>query len=445
MFRIAAGEELPFSQADICQQGWAIEARVYAENPFRGFLPSLGTVFGYSEPATNVSSEHSLPPSSLDGLKVPERVLEVGFDSGGVRIDSGIADGVVVSSYYDPLLSKVISYGPDRDTAIDRLGEALDSYVIGGFQTNISFLRAVTRNNRFRTGDITTNFVSDEYPDTVSVVQSLKASGSDKARGFGAGITLNHDELVDALAVVGKMYFDEAEVSVVAIPPSGRSPCRCMFEAYDVTGSKLCSGELELVEGTGLLAVTIGEVDGETEADIGMRSSSDIMRGRKERKIRILGVQELAGGDSGVVAAEIDGKRSTLSRRGSTPHGGAGVWKVMHKGSLLDVRVGRVVEEELVRQVGGWPVSERRSNGLGSDGTVRAPMAGHVVSIAVQVGDAVGVGQEVIVLEAMKMQNSLKSDVAGVVRAIRNVRPGDAVAIDQPLIELELLKASGKT
>src|SRR3954453_5300654 len=134
MIRVAAGDRLPFGQEDVRLNGGAIEARVYAEDPRRGFLPSVGRLVRYEEPR-----------------------------GGGVRVDSGICEGGEVSLFYDPMIAKLCAYGPDRATAIRRLREALDAFVIRGPGHNIPFLAAVLANPRFAEGRLSTGFIAEEY------------------------------------------------------------------------------------------------------------------------------------------------------------------------------------------------------------------------------------------------------------------------------------------
>jgi propionyl-CoA carboxylase alpha chain len=135
MIRVAAGEPLPFDQHDIKLAGWAIEARVYAEDPTRNFLPSIGRLVRY------------LPPTGE-----------------GIRLDTGVFEGAEISVYYDPLIAKLVASGPDRETAIDRLRGALDDFYVAGVQHNIPFLAAVAAKPRFRAGTLSTDFIGEEFP-----------------------------------------------------------------------------------------------------------------------------------------------------------------------------------------------------------------------------------------------------------------------------------------
>jgi propionyl-CoA carboxylase alpha chain len=136
MIRIAAGEKLPFDQQTVRQQGWAIEARVYAEDPTRNFLPSIGRLVRYCPPGGE-----------------------------GVRIDSGVFEGAEISLYYDPMIAKLIAYGTDREAAIGRLQNALDGFYISGVRHNVAFLAAIAASERFHAGALSTDFIAETFPD----------------------------------------------------------------------------------------------------------------------------------------------------------------------------------------------------------------------------------------------------------------------------------------
>jgi len=136
MIRIAAGEKLPFSQSDVKTTGSAIEARIYAEDPLRNFLPSVGRLVRY------------LPPQESDN----------------VRVDTGVYEGGEVSIHYDPMIAKLITHGATRDEAIMRMRDALNEFYIRGVSHNISFLAALVQHPRFREGRINTNMIAEEYP-----------------------------------------------------------------------------------------------------------------------------------------------------------------------------------------------------------------------------------------------------------------------------------------
>lgn len=135
MIRVAAGKPLNLKQDQIKISGWAMESRVYAEDPYRNFLPSIGKLTSYK------------PPSGE-----------------GVRVDEGVYEGGEISIYYDPLICKLVTHGSTRNQSIDRMKDALDSYVIRGVNHNIPFLRAVMENQRFLDGRLSTKFIPEEFP-----------------------------------------------------------------------------------------------------------------------------------------------------------------------------------------------------------------------------------------------------------------------------------------
>ncbi len=141
MIRVAAGEKLKFSQDDIRLDGWAVETRVYAEDPYRHFLPSTGRLIRY------------WPPHAVESEQVR------------VRVDDGVADGGEISMFYDPMIAKLITWAPTREEAIDAQIAALDQFVVDGISDNMDFLSALMQHPRFRTGDLATDFIADEYPD----------------------------------------------------------------------------------------------------------------------------------------------------------------------------------------------------------------------------------------------------------------------------------------
>ena len=141
MIRVAAGEKLAMTQKDIKINGWAVESRIYAEDPYRNFLPSIGRLVKYRPPAEGTAN----------GLTV--------------RNDTGVEEGGEISMFYDPMIAKLVSHGPTREAAIDLQAEALDAFYIDGIQHNIPFLTALMQHPRWRSGKISTGFIKEEYPD----------------------------------------------------------------------------------------------------------------------------------------------------------------------------------------------------------------------------------------------------------------------------------------
>jgi propionyl-CoA carboxylase alpha chain len=153
MIRVAYGEKLPFGQDDIGINGWSIENRVYAEDPYRGFLPSTGRLVRYNPPVSEDTPYAATPVAKPTG------------DHAYVRVDDGVREGGEVSIFYDPMIAKLITWAPMREEAIDTQIAALDAFEIAGPGNNIDFLSALMQHERFRDGRLTTGFIAEEYPD----------------------------------------------------------------------------------------------------------------------------------------------------------------------------------------------------------------------------------------------------------------------------------------
>ena len=168
MIRIAAGEKLPFGQDEVRQTGWAIEARVYAEDPLRNFLPSIGRLVRYRPP-----------------------------EGDGIRVDTGAFEGAEITVYYDPMIAKLVAAGNDRHEATERLQAALDAFHIAGVQHNIAFLGAITASDRFRRGALSTDFIAEEFP-----------------TGFGAPPELTEaDKVILIAAALAETRLHESEIA----------------------------------------------------------------------------------------------------------------------------------------------------------------------------------------------------------------------------------------
>jgi propionyl-CoA carboxylase alpha chain len=146
MIRVAAGEKLPFTQADIPRNGWAIECRINAEDPFRNFLPSIGRLVRYQPPTATMEASQPVPAG------------------GGVRVDTGVEEGGEIPMYYDSMIAKLIVHGSDRNDAIRRMREALNGFVIRGVSSNIPFQSALLAHPKFVSGDFNTGFIAENYP-----------------------------------------------------------------------------------------------------------------------------------------------------------------------------------------------------------------------------------------------------------------------------------------
>ncbi len=346
MIRIAAGETLPFGQSEVKRKGWAIETRVYAEDPARGFLPSIGRLVHYSEPTA----------------------------AEGVRVDSGVRAGAEISMYYDPMIAKLVTHGPDRKTAILRMLAALDGFHIRGIQHNMGFLSAVVGHPRFREGRISTNFIAEEFPD-----------------GF-AGAELADDDLERLIAVAAFIGWrrefrqEPPRTSVERIVVIER-------ESYPVR-----------IQGSTEDVVVIADrgPDGGFEREVrgSWRPGQPLFHGAIGS--RPLTVQ--------VDAAE-PGFRLSLE--------GASL-----RALVVPTRTGELLELMPVKQ----PPDLSKF--------LLSPMPGLLVSLAVSEGQEVKAGEELAVVEAMKMENVLRATADGTVSAIK-AQPGDSLAVDQAILEFE--------
>ena len=173
MIRVAAGEKLPFTQNEIKREGWAMECRINAEDPFRNFLPSTGRLVKYRPPETNMEAAAAVPAS------------------GGVRVDTGVYEGGEISMFYDSMIAKLIVHGKDRSEAISRMREALNQFVIRGVASNIAFQSALMKNPRFVNGNFNTGLIGEEYP-----------------KGFNAADAVHDDPsmLVAVAAAIHRQY-----------------------------------------------------------------------------------------------------------------------------------------------------------------------------------------------------------------------------------------------
>ncbi|ACI59520.1 Carbamoyl-phosphate synthase L chain ATP-binding (plasmid) [Rhizobium leguminosarum bv. trifolii WSM2304] len=168
MIRVASGEKLSFAQDDVRLDGWAIESRLYAEDPYRNFLPSIGRLTRYRPPAEGRQDDGTV-----------------------IRNDTGVFEGGEISMYYDPMIAKLCTWAPDRLAAIDAMGKALDDFEVDGIGHNLPFLSAVMDHDRFRSGKITTAFIAEEFPEGFSGVHPDEAA----ARKLAAIAVLAHQAL----------------------------------------------------------------------------------------------------------------------------------------------------------------------------------------------------------------------------------------------------------
>ncbi|MBC7165312.1 MAG: acetyl/propionyl/methylcrotonyl-CoA carboxylase subunit alpha [Roseovarius sp.] len=370
MIRVAAGEKLPFTQDDVKLTGWAIECRLYAEDPYRGFLPSIGRLTRYRPPA-----EVAAGPLAQSG-KWPG---DAPAGERAVRNDTGVYEGGEISMYYDPMIAKLCTWGPDRASAIEAMRVALDSFEVEGIGHNLPFLSAVMDHPKFVAGDITTAFIAEEYPD-----------------GF-EGVTLPEAMLRRIAAACAAMH-RVAEIRRTRI--SGRMDNHERHVGEDWVVS---------LQGMHYPVTVAADRDGATVrfADgAAMRVTSDWTPGDQLARL------------------DVDG--SPLVLKVGKISGG---FRIRSRGADLKVHVRTPRQAELAALM---------PEKLPADTSklLLCPMPGLIVKINVEEGQEVQEGQALCTVEAMKMENILRAERKGVVIKI-NAGPGDSLAVDDVIMEFE--------
>ena len=345
--KVAAGEKLAVTQGDIKQNGWAMECRLYAEDPVRGFMPSIGRLVRYREPA----------PSTT------------------VRVDSGVFEGGEISMYYDPMIAKLVSHGADRAGAITAMLEALDAYEVQGISHNLTFLSAIMGHPRFAKGELSTAFIEEEYPDGFTPLAGE------------AELTV----LVPVAAAIE--YRLRARRALISGQTGQRSAAR--------------PEELVVSMEAGDHAVTLTP----TGASLAIAWNG--------RNIKL--ESDWRPGDT-IFHATLDGAAVTVqvAQRGSRLH-------LSWRGAEADVTVQSPRAAELAARM-----PKREPADLSR--FLLSPMPGLMVSLAVNEGDEVRVGQALAVVDAMKMENVLRAERDGVVANIK-VAQGDSLRVDQVIME----------
>ncbi len=348
MIRVAAGEKLPLAQKDVTLNGWAMETRVYAEDPYRSFLPSIGRLVRYRQPE----------------------------QSDQVRVDTGVVEGSEISIFYDPMIAKLVTHGKTREAAIAAQIDALDDYYIRGIGHNIHFLSAVMQHPRFQSGNITTSFIAEEYPDGFQGVPVDAAT---------------NDLLVAASAVINAI--DKEREQLIDNQLNGHGA------HYGLDWVVVLDKQEQPVsvthDGDQWHVVHAGKT---LSVDTGWRPGEPVFRARISGKPVVLEIDQRALGFS-------------LTTRGAshtvvvhTPRAAASARHMIEK-----------VPPDLSKKL-------------------LCPMPGLVVSIDVVEGANVEAGQPLAIVEAMKMQNILRAAKQATVARIL-AKPGDSLAVDAVIIE----------
>ena len=360
MIRVAAGETLPFTQADIGIDGWAIENRVYAEDPYRGFLPSTGRLVHYQPP---------VPGWTDDGAANGRRGLD------GVRVDDGVFEGGEVSMFYDPMIAKLVTWAPTRDEAADKQVEALDAFRIEGLGHNVDFLSAIMQHPRFRSGDLTTGFIAEEYPEGFT------------GAPLGEDLTADLSAIAAFVATVHEVRAGQIDQQLSRPPVSQRDHV-----------VRLDGGAEHRVRFS-VDKVVVGEGEG-------LVFDADYSPGQRMVRARI-------GQRQRTVLVARDGRSWKMTTRGAT-----------HRVTVMTAEVAALARH-MIEKV---PPDLSR--------LLLAPMPGLLTRLDVKPGDKVEAGQPIAVMEAMKMENILRAEKSATVKATP-VGAGESVAVDQVIVEFE--------
>ena len=419
MIRIAAGEALPFAQDDVRMDGWAMEARVYAEDPERDFLPATGRLLRYRPPRTGAGPAGGWAWDAGDAGAAEDHAAAAGGAQGaggalgpqpptvpatGVRVDDGVEEGGEIAVWYDPMIAKLVTSGRDRDEALDRLETALDRYTVRGVTTNLPFLAALARHPAFRAGDLSTAFIDEHFPD-----------------GFSAA-RVAPPEPAHLVAVAAWMQREIDRLNAAVGSPTG-------------TGAGAEAGD------------GAGAVPGGVEREYAVLVGGEAAAGEEDRGERTHPVS-LRRGAGRVVEVELKEER-TRYRVESAWRPGLDCFEGTVNGAPLGVQVERRGHGFRLTHAGHadlYRVLSPRVAALRALMPVKrppdlsrfllAPMPGLLVRVAVGPGDRVKAGQELAVMEAMKMENVLRAEQDGTVAAVL-AEPGTSVAVDQPIMEFE--------
>ncbi|MBA4351686.1 MAG: acetyl/propionyl-CoA carboxylase subunit alpha [Rhodobacter sp.] len=356
MIRVAAGEPLPFAQGDLKINGWAMESRLYAEDPYRNFLPSIGRLTRYRPPVEGKTTR-----------------------GGIVRNDTGVFEGGEISMYYDPMIAKLCTWGETREAAIEEMRLALDTFEVEGIGHNLPFVGAVMDHPRFVSGNITTAFIAEEYPEGF---QGATLDAPTLRRVAAAAAAMNRVAEIRRTRITGTMDNHQRRVGddwVVAV----------QGEAFAVTISADRDGStVTFAEGTAH-RVTSDWTPGQPLARLMVDGAPLVMK-----------VGKISGG-------------FRLRLRGADVK--------CHVRSPRQHELALLMPEKMPPDTSKF---------------LLCPMPGLVVKINVAEGDEVQEGQALATVEAMKMENILKAERRGVVKKI-TASAGASLKVDEVIMEFE--------
>jgi len=361
MIRVAAGERLNLTQGEIRLNGWAVESRIYAEDPVRNFLPSIGRLVHYREP-------------------------EIGEQQGRtIRVDTGVEEGGEISMFYDPMIAKLCTHGPDRLAAVDHMAWALDNFFIDGIEHNVPFLSAIMQNAKWRSGDLSTGFIAEEYPDGFSP----RAPAPDERETLAiAAVFIDDLSNRRRREISGQMSGKDVRFAPVRVADIGGVSEKLAVRKHDGGHAVI-----DVLDASGAVRRTV-------EVNSDWWPGNPVWRG------------------------EIDGAAVAVQLRPMLNG-----YNLSYRGIRLPSYVFTEREAELAALM---PVREAPDTSR----MLLCPMPGMVVSIDVREGQEIKAGERLCAVEAMKMENILRAERDTVVAKI-NVQPGDSLAVDDVIMEFE--------
>ncbi|MEM9239552.1 MAG: acetyl/propionyl/methylcrotonyl-CoA carboxylase subunit alpha [Pseudomonadota bacterium] len=371
MIRVAAGEKLSVRQDDLKIGGWAIENRLYAEDPYRNFLPSIGRLTRY-RPPMEVASGPMLEAGTWHD--------DAPSGDTGARNDTGVYEGGEISMYYDPMIAKLCTWGPDRASAIEAMRVALDRFEVEGIGHNLPFVAAVMDHPKFISGDMTTAFIAEEYPDGFDGVDLPEG---EKRRVAAACAAMHRVAEIRRARVTGRMDNHERKVGDDWVVKIDKDDTVSLVISADPEGATVrFSGGAE------------------------MRVSGNWTPGDQLAEMMV-------------------DDRPLVLKVGKITQG----FRIRTRGADMSVRIRTPRQAELA---GLMPEK------LPPDTSkmLLCPMPGLIVKVNVEVGDEVQEGQALCTVEAMKMENILRAEKKAVVTKI-NAGAGDSLAVDDVIMEFE--------
>ncbi|MEE9374746.1 MAG: biotin/lipoyl-containing protein, partial [Rhizobiaceae bacterium] len=359
MIRVAYGEELAIKQEDVKLNGWAMECRLYAEDPYRNFLPSIGRLTRYRPPEEG----------SKDGIIV--------------RNDTGVYEGGEISMYYDPMIAKLCTWGKDRATAIAGMRTALDTFEVEGIGHNLPFLSAVMDHERFYTGNITTAFIEEEYPEGF---EGASTSSDDKRKLAALAASINMIAQLRRTRISGAMANHKRRV--------GKN-----------------------------WVVSLTDKDGSENFPLKMKTKNEGAKIQFADGAKMKVLTDWRPGTQ-LVIANIDGEPIAV-KISST----AGGYQLRYRGATLEAQI----MSPVLSALNGLMIEKTPAD---TSKQLLCPMPGLIVSIAVSEGDEVHEGQALATVEAMKMENILRAEKKTKVIKI-NATAGESLAVDEIIMEFE--------